>query len=464
LIQSSKASDKLLCARDHRDNESESNKHFQLPSLQKRKTWKDVEGQSSTWDKTNRAIVPISPSYELEDSTTIKVKQQWNVIESTLYEGSEQVTHVALLAECMQWRKQIPHLRVVGRNPFIISETNYQSLDKNTNRIKNSFKLFNNKIFSDSVKERKALLKHKSQSTLQDKILDILFKYTMSELFPNNENKLDSLDDDFNRVLQIQIAPIHSNKSSARSTKLNWFEETIPLDKVMEDHIPIKKGTVQTDIQEIQRKYDIVGSEKSDTFAIEEKHLRPHTSRNKLGTVFNEKIVVSPVPYILSTRESFSTIKTTPIKFMGQSLNISTFQGSIKNVPNFINAGNSSTPTKYSSYQSAWHAPVSPAMWPKNLKLAPLDTSQLPSTKNRSLASSSVVLQRNRKPLSPIARSTPPVSTQTTYNNKKSSEIQKTQITPGQFPKLSITNTSSENSVRNSKNKKERNQSKAKLQ
>lgn len=60
---------------------------------------------------------------------------------------------------------------------------------------------------------------------------------------------------------------------------------------------------------------------------IEDKLSRPQTSRNKLGTVFNEKIVVSPVPYVLSTRESFSTVKTTPIKFMGQSVNESTFQG-----------------------------------------------------------------------------------------------------------------------------------------
>lgn len=81
----------------------------------------------------------------------------------------------------------------------------------------------------------------------------------------------------------------------------------------------------------IYRKYDNfmnndrIRNEK-DEFIMDDKFSRPHTSRNKLGTVFNEKIVVSPVPYVLSTRESFSTVKTTPIKFMAQSLEVSTFQ------------------------------------------------------------------------------------------------------------------------------------------
>lgn len=52
----------------------------------------------------------------------------------------------------------------------------------------------------------------------------------------------------------------------------------------------------------------------------------PHIGRNKLGTVFNEKIIVSPVPFTVSTRESFCTLKTIPIRFMGENLEISSFQ------------------------------------------------------------------------------------------------------------------------------------------
>ena len=49
--------------------------------------------------------------------------------------------------------------------------------------------------------------------------------------------------------------------------------------------------------------------------------------RNKLGTVFNEKVVVSPVPFIRSTRESFCTLKTAPIQILGQQTNTSWNRG-----------------------------------------------------------------------------------------------------------------------------------------
>lgn len=67
----------------------------------------------------------------------------------------------------------------------------------------------------------------------------------------------------------------------------------------------------------------------NDLNAEKERLYTPQQSRNKLGTVFNEKIVVSPVPFAVSTRESFSTLKTIPIRFMGQALEISSSQGDI---------------------------------------------------------------------------------------------------------------------------------------
>lgn len=190
----------------------------------------------------------------------------------------------------------------------------------------------------------------------EDKVLDILFQYVMSELFPKKANEVDSVGSDLNDVLQIHGTSVHSNKSSARSTKFNCFEETISL----ENKFPNSKSrTMEGRTQDIQkygcnisskklyifiikyiftplfvcRKYDnfkdngIIKSERDAISVIEDKLFRPHTGRNKLGTVFNEKVVVSPVPYILSTRESFSTVKTTPIKYMGQTLDVSTFQG-----------------------------------------------------------------------------------------------------------------------------------------
>ncbi|XP_017762392.1 PREDICTED: uncharacterized protein LOC108552390 [Eufriesea mexicana] len=473
LTQNIKTPENIPRVKDYQNNQNESSDYFQLPSLQKKKTWKDVDDNLSTWDR-NSPTADVFCSSEIENITTRKVMQQWEAIENTLYEDGEQVTQTAILEECVQWRMQIPHLRIIGKNPFLTSRTNYQDLNINHNQIRSSSSSHNEDEFPEysvSVKERKNSSKHKLEKTPQDEIFDMLYEYVISELFPNKENEIDSLRDDFNDVLQIRMAPIHSNKSSAKSTKVNWFEETIPLEsrlsnnsgKAVEDHIlPMRREIIQTYSQEVQKKHDNsmsnekIKNEKHES-NIEDKFFRPHTSRNKLGTVFNEKIVVSPVPYVLSTRESFSTVKTTPIKFMAQSLEVPIFQGSSKHSNYFKNSGRSSASVKISNYQSAWHAPVSPAVWPKNIKLAPLDTSRFPSSKNRSLTSSSVVLPRNRKPLSPISRPILLTSQQTIYNNHEGLEIQGRHITPVQSPKLN-------ENTRSSKNRKKKSQLKTKLQ
>ncbi|CAL7936115.1 unnamed protein product [Xylocopa violacea] len=383
-------------------------------------------------------------SSEIENIATRKVVQQWEVIENTLYEDGQEVTQAAVLEECVQWRTQIPHLRVIGKNPFLSSKINHQDLAINCNQMGNIIDSHNDYALSEesaSLKERKHSSKHRLQKNPQDEIFDVLYEYVISQLFPNKENEIDSFCDDFNDVLQIRTAPIHSNKSSANSTKLNWLEEVIPLEnkfsnnssKAVEDRtLPTK----QISSQEIHN--GRIRNERDES-TVEDKVFRPHTSRNKLGTVFKEKIVVSSVPYVLSTRESFSTIKTTPIQFMAQSLQVSAFQGSSRTVRYLKNSGKHSTSAKIASYQSAWHAPVSPAVWPKNIKLAPLDTSRLPSSKNRSLTSSSVTLPRNRKPLSPISRPTVPVSARIIQNgnNEEGLEIQGRHITLGQSPKSS---------------------------
>jgi len=69
-------------------------------------------------------------------------------------------------------------------------------------------------------------------------------------------------------------------------------------------------------------------AEDNDSLKSKEQLCTPHIGRNKLGTIFNERIVVSPVPFTVSTRESFSTLKTIPIKFMNENLEMSSRQGS----------------------------------------------------------------------------------------------------------------------------------------
>lgn len=126
-------------------------------------------------------------------------------------------------------------------------------------------------------------------------------------------------------------------------------------------------------------------------------------------------------------------------------------------------------------------------MWPKNIKLAPLDTSRLPSSKHRlveninavipmsntlytsfynfrSLTPSSVMLQRHRKPLSPISRSTLPVSAQSSHNNNNEGlEIQGRHIIPGQSSKLSLSNTNWDYNAGSSTARKKKSQLKTKL-
>ncbi|XP_012165481.1 uncharacterized protein LOC100643042 isoform X2 [Bombus terrestris] len=448
LLQNIKSSEILPRVNNSQDNQNKSSDYFQLPSLQKKKTRKDVDDNVSTWDK-NSTATDISCSSEIENIATKKAIEQWEAIESTLYEDGNQVTQTSVLEECIQWRMQIPHLRIVGKNVFLSPKSIYQDSNINYNQIKNNFDSNNEEVFpehSTSLKKRKNSSKQRLQKTSQDEIFDMLYEYVISKLFPNKGNEIDSLYDDFNYVLQINTATIHSNKSSAKSTKVNWFEETISLEsrflnsnsKGREDYtLPMRKESGQTYTQEIQKKHDNpMNNDKirnqKDESIMEDKLLRPHTSRNKLGTVFNEKVVVSPVPYVLSTRESFSTVKTTPIKFMAQSLENSSFQAKI----------------------SAWHAPVSPAVWPKNIKLAPLDTTRFSSSKNRSVTSSSVPVSRNRKPLSPISRSTPSVQTIHNNNNHEGLEIQGKHIIPGQSPKLSAPTTDSENAGSSKSRKK----------
>lgn len=67
--------------------------------------------------------------------------------------------------------------------------------------------------------------------------------------------------------------------------------------------------------------------EDDNTLKSKERLCTPHIGRNKLGTIFNERIVVSPVPFAVSTRESFSTLNTIPIRFMNEDFEISSFQG-----------------------------------------------------------------------------------------------------------------------------------------
>lgn len=138
LTQGIKTVENFSRIKDCSGDRNESGDHFQLPSLQKKTVWKDVEENASTCDQHSTAT-DIFCSSEIENIATRKVMRQWEAIENTLYEDGEQATQTAVLEECIQWRTQIPHLRIVGKNPFLSMKTNYQDFSGTYNQIKNSF-------------------------------------------------------------------------------------------------------------------------------------------------------------------------------------------------------------------------------------------------------------------------------------------------------------------------------------
>lgn len=143
--------------RDYEGNEGESSDHFQLPSLQKKKIWKDSDDRVSTLDGSIATC--LSYSAEMEGIATAKVLEQWEAIENTLYEDGEQVTNEALLEECIQWRTQIPHLRIVGKNLLSV-KSRYEDVDGNGSEMKSSLDRHDEELLSErsgSIKVRNIL-------------------------------------------------------------------------------------------------------------------------------------------------------------------------------------------------------------------------------------------------------------------------------------------------------------------
>jgi len=68
---------------------------------------------------------------------TQKLEEQWATVERTFYEEDNQLQE-SVLDECIQWRTQIPYLRIVGKNPTCDSSSTQRdvgSSDKKTKRL-----------------------------------------------------------------------------------------------------------------------------------------------------------------------------------------------------------------------------------------------------------------------------------------------------------------------------------------
>ncbi|XP_018402549.1 PREDICTED: uncharacterized protein LOC108779601 [Cyphomyrmex costatus] len=424
LAQKIKAPQHLLRLKDEEDgSDNELDDRFRLPSLPRQNALKDDDILSNG----NSAATSVSWSQEVESVATQKLEEQWTTVERTFYEEDNQLLKESILDECTQWRTQIPYLRIVGKNSTCDSNSSQRDIgfsDKKTKkRLDNSR---NDDLFLErnlSMKEEEDSAQYKLNRAKFEDVLDMMTEYVISELFSNENAETDSLRDDLTDTLRIAPAPVHSNRNSSRNSKVNWTEEAISPNYIENKSISIRNRLLDTEssLQTIKNDANLQGIQKKSRKSISANKLRdfedteddalkskerlctPHIGRNKLGTIFNERIVVSPVPFTVSTRESFSTVKTIPIKFMNVDLEISSGQGSARNIGFQSSAKKSGAFLRNPNIHSAWQTSVSPTVWPKNIRLAPIDTSRLPNSKNRSLAPSPAVQHCSRKSLSPIS-------------------------------------------------------------
>ncbi|XP_012541365.1 uncharacterized protein LOC105839526 [Monomorium pharaonis] len=420
---------------DERDDERDDDR-FRLPSLPRQRSWKNDDDDNDDDDDIpfNSAATSVSWSQEVANGTTHKLEEQWATVERTFYEEDDQLSLGPVLDECAQWRTQIPYLRIVGRNP-VACNVDDARLDVRALSAKKTRELDdsqNDKVFAERsllMKEGEDSVQYKLNKAKFQDVLDMMMEYIISELFPDEKSDTDSLCDDLSDALRITPAPVHSNRNSlSRNSKTNWTEEAISPNYIENKSISIRNRLLDTEssLQTIKndtshhqgaqkRSRNSISANKLRDFddaehddALKSNDCTPHIGRNKLGTIFNERIIVSPVPFRMSTRESFSTLRTVPIKFMNENLEISC-QRSARNI-GFQGSARQSGALRNLNIRSAWQPPVSSTVWPKNVRLAPLDTSRLPSSKNRLLAPSPTALHCSRRPLSPISRSTIPKS------------------------------------------------------
>ncbi|XP_015588361.1 uncharacterized protein LOC107264531 isoform X2 [Cephus cinctus] len=385
---------------------------------------------SSSWDQQSGATSASWPE-DMEEAATRKVISYWEAVERTLYDEENQVRSGSVYDECVQWRTQIPHLRIVGQCPVSMQKI-YRpdtSLKKKTGNILENSSIENEETYAEHKlpQDLDNSSKHQQRDKSRKAILQLIMEFLCRQL-SLDEQESDLLSNELDMVLRITPAPTYSGKNprSRVSAKSRIDDEENKV--LLEERMFLASGGSLISA----RRQNVSRDANEENFLIERERLyTPQLSRNKLGTVFNEKIVVSPVPFVVTTRESFSTLKTIPIRFMEQSLEITAPQRSARLVESGFKSSSArrAALARIPQVQSAWQAPVCPTIWPKNVRLAPIDTSRLPSSKNRSLATSPTSVPRSRNSLIPISRDMVLVSPLVSQNNNlESLEIQGRQI------------------------------------
>lgn len=130
-------------------NDARKKKKFPELSPVKKNTLQDcIENEISSCNGDAKATSSSSLSSsswpeDIEEAATRKVFDLWYIVERTLYNEDDQVPLGNIMDECIQWRTQIPHLRLVGKSmklEIADEDSDYKTSDK----IKNSTKKFKN--------------------------------------------------------------------------------------------------------------------------------------------------------------------------------------------------------------------------------------------------------------------------------------------------------------------------------
>ncbi|KAK0091845.1 hypothetical protein PV326_002617 [Microctonus aethiopoides] len=398
------------------------------PRKNKKNPWPTNEtgSTSPSWDGNSRATSSSWPE-DIEEAATRKVLNLWCAIERTLYKEDEQVPLGNIMDECIQWRTQIPHFRVVGTKKNLEIEENdseggwsgeYKShCSTDIRHIDHDNERNNSQqtTCGDNAEYEKQIIEKKEE--VINRILEFIcaeLEKKMDIVDDNNDDEIESSCRNLDQVLTITPAPTYSGRRNFKSKK------------IIKSNSRMSSANKPESFQVTERRINIIASNKSrknaknavdidSTIDINNDDDDSETDeslqhvRNKPGTIFNEKIVVSPVPYAVTTRESFCTLKTTPIGYAGHLLELSTSHELNRNMNSAskLNSAHRISHLRVPQRHSAWQSSIYPMQgWTKNVRLTPIDPSRLPSSKKRSSTVSSSIPQRNRNSLSPISRPT----------------------------------------------------------
>lgn len=143
LTQKIKAPQHLLRLKDEEDGcNDEWDGRFRLPSLPRQKALKD-----DVLSNGNSAATSVSWSQEVESVATQKLEEQWVTVERIFYEEDNQLLKESILDECMQWKTQIPYLRIIGKNPTCDSNSTQRDVGSSSNKTKKLDDPQNDEVF-----------------------------------------------------------------------------------------------------------------------------------------------------------------------------------------------------------------------------------------------------------------------------------------------------------------------------